>query len=166
MTAPALAALALLLSADPAPKTPAKAPASPGACTAACCGKLWGAVTAEFECTVDASADPKRVLFVVSGAGQVAGVKAFVPARFEIPAPLEGRAYTLATLGEGGARVELEGGGTYVASGARGEVTLEVDGLERYPSPRDRYRVVGTLRARLVPATAAGTGEVHLEVRF
>lgn len=164
MILPALAAAALLLAAEPAPRPAPPAAAAGG--EAACTATLSGAVSGTFTCVVEASFDEKRVVLAIKADGDVAGVKALLPARFELPPPLEARTYTLATLGAGEARVVLASGAEYVASGARGEVTLEVVGLERYVKPRARYQISGTLKARLVPTTPGATGEVHLEARF
>jgi hypothetical protein len=164
MSLTALAALALLLTTEP-PTAPAPKPTTP-ICTAACCGALSGAVTARFECSVEASYDEKRVMLVISPGGPVAGVTSILPARIEVAYPLEGRSYSLATVAAGESRIKLTEGAEYLASGAKGELALDLDGLERYSAPRKRYRVTGTLRARLVPTMPTSAGEVHLEVRF
>ncbi len=160
MIALAAAAAALLLAAEPTP------PADPAAETS-CTARLSGAVAATFACAVEIPYDAQKVTLTIKPQGALpAGVKALVPARFELAPPLSAATYTLATMGTGESRVVLASGAAYVASGARGEVTLEFSGLERYQKPRTRYQATGLLRARLLPATPAGQGEIHLEVQF
>lgn len=152
--------LAVALSLLAVAATAGAAPTDPPTCT----GTLAGAVTGEFACSVSATFDGQKVSFTIAPDGAVPGVASFAPATFEIPYPLRNQAYTLATLGSGASRLEV-GGVAYVASGAQGEVTLQVESLERYPRPRPRYIVAGTLQARLVPARGA-KGEVRMDVRF
>jgi len=156
-----LAVLAVVLA------TPADAQSDGASPTLSpCSGRLSGAVTATFDCQVEATWDAKEVRLVVAAQGPVGGVRSFVPARLVLPYPLESRTYVLSGMLGGEARIVLAGGAEYVASGAKGEVTLDVNGLERYQKPRQRYQLTGTIRARLVPIDPAGTAEVHLDLRF
>lgn len=153
--------LALLLLAVLLPTlAPAAVPAD-----ATCTGTLAGAATAAFACDVQATYDEKTVTIVITPQAPVDGVKSLEPLVMTLPFPLSAGRYTLATATEARSRATLATGAAYQATGARGEVTLDVDAIERYATPRRWLNIKGTLTARLAPVAGA-TGELHLEIRY
>jgi hypothetical protein len=128
-----------------------------------CSGVLSGAVTGTFACSVTLRTDGGKTRLVISTDDRVAGVRALLPASFDLPGPLQARTYTLRTLGGGESRVETSAGARYLASAGQGEAELILDRVERYAQPRGFLLVSGTLHARLV---GPGPGVVTLDVRF
>jgi len=155
---PRIAALSLALL------LPARAPAAVPA-DATCTGTLAGAAKAEFACEVRATYDETTVTLVITAQEPIDGVKSLQPLVMTVPAPLGMKIYTLATATEAASQATLATGEAYQAKGARGEVTLAVESIERYATPRKWLNVKGTLTARLAPVGAA-KGELHLEIRF
>lgn len=162
----ALAALLLAVAstASAAPATPAPAQADSGD-PVTCTGALSGAVKGAFTCKVRASLEGDVVTFKVEALDVVPGVKALVPADFELAAPLRPQAYARDAVKTGAAVVELAGGDRYTASGRRGDVALVLTSAERYKQSPKFYVVSGTLTAHLV-ADGKALGEVVLELKF
>jgi hypothetical protein len=134
----------------------------------ACSGKLSGAVTGAFDCTVTVSPGKDgQFSVVVSPSGKVAGVELFLPATFELAGKPAAGTFTLATFAGARASLQTTAKVTYragLAAGKRqGEVTLTLDTVER--EARGGYTVSGSMTARLVPASGTGA-PVVVQVGF
>jgi hypothetical protein len=152
------AALAFALAA-PSGATRAEKPA--------CAGKLSGAVSGNFGCTVAVTAGEGGALYlVIAPTGTVEGVPSLVPGSFEVTGLLAPGTYRLDDLGMGKSSVAVEGGALYTATkttGQRGEARLVVRSARKV---KGAWEVHGTWWARLIPAGSGKTGEVVVEVSF
>jgi len=155
---PRIAALSLALL------LPSRAPAAVPA-DATCTGTLAGAAKAEFACDVQATYDETTVTIVITAQEPIDGVKSLQPLVMTLPAPLAMKTHTLATAIEAQSQATLASGEAYQAKGARGEVALAVEAIERYAGQRRWLNIKGTLTARLAPVAGA-KGELHLEIRY
>jgi hypothetical protein len=164
MTSPRSASLvlaaALALAASPA----RGAPPEPGGCSAT----LAKAVTSSFTCTVVARVEGKSTIVTITPDGTVAGVRELKPIVLTLASPVAPGSYTGEKIA-GSARLVAGSGATYTAGDGQGEVALILDQAEAYRQLPGHLAVIGSLKARLVPAKAAQgakADEVVLEVRF
>jgi hypothetical protein len=134
----------------------------------ACSGKLSGALTGAFECTVAVTeGQGGQFSIVFAPSGKIDGVERFLPATFEFAGRPAVGTLTLATLTGARASVQATGKATYragLAAGKRqGEVTLTLETVER--EARGGFTVSGKLNARLTPASGKGA-PVVVDVAF
>jgi len=134
----------------------------------ACSGKLSGALTGAFECTVSVTAGQGgQFSIVMAPSGKIDGVERFLPATFELAGRPAVGTLTLATLAGARASLQATGKATYragLSAGKRqGEVTLTLEAVER--DARGGLTVIGTLTARLAPASGKGA-PVVVDVAF
>jgi hypothetical protein len=134
----------------------------------ACTGKLSGALSGTFGCTLSVTAGKAgQFSVVIAPSGKIAGIERFLPATFELPGKPAVGTFTLATFAGARASLQTTGKVDYVAGLAagkrQGEVTLVVETAER--EARGGYTLSGTLRARLVPASGTGA-PVVMDVAF
>jgi hypothetical protein len=139
------------------------------AAEAGCHGSLSGSVQGTFPCTFRiAVVDDSTAVFEIKGMAPIEGVPSYVPGAFQLPRPVKVGTFKLEDLGPGRASVAAEGGTLYTATkttGQRGEVTLELTGVE--PGHVGAVPVChGSYRARLIPAGAGKAGEVVVVVTF
>jgi hypothetical protein len=161
---PSLAvSLATLLAALAAPAALAQPEAS-------CQGRLSGAITAAFACKASLSSDGKKVVVEILPEGAVPGVKTFVPATFEFAAPPRMGRFGREAL-RGPTRIITMAGQSFEASPTEGDVTLNLEQIER--EQQGFYNLTGTLQARLMPlfgpsgaASLSPPGAVVLDVKF
>jgi hypothetical protein len=139
------------------------APAALAQAGPACEGKLSGAVTATFACRAKLASDGKKVTFEIAPEGKVAGVKSFVPARFEFPAPPRSGRFGREAL-RGSSKVVTAAGKSYEASSKQGEVTLTLEQVEA--EQHGRFTASGALQARLLGKGSGKSGVVAMDVRF
>jgi hypothetical protein len=137
-----------------------------GSATAACKGKLNGAASGEFACSVDANYREKKdsTALVIGVPTLPAGVGSMAPCSFYLKGkPAVGK-YTLKELGQGGALLTTADGRNFVASGAAGKGSLTLDLQKVEPEGKRRFTLTGKLTATL--EEIGGAGRVQVEVSF
>lgn len=143
-----------------------------------CTGTVSGAVDANFDC---------KVGFVQRGDGSVrvyitpdkmpSALAAFEPGELEVPAPVETKSYSLATLSRGMTILTSSKHATYLArkdpknpKDAKGDMTLKLESVKMgaHGTANEEDPVLkGSLEARLVPASPAPNGgEVVVKLKF
>jgi hypothetical protein len=134
----------------------------------ACTGRLSGALSGTFSCTVAVTpGNDGQYAVVVAPSGAIAGVARFLPATFEFAGRPSVGTFTLASFVGARASIQATGRGAYragLASGRRqGEVTLFVGTVER--EARGGFTLSGNLTALLVPESGTGA-PVVVDVTF
>ncbi|HOX43943.1 MAG TPA: hypothetical protein PK668_10095 [Myxococcota bacterium] len=140
--------------------------AGPALAGEGCRGKLSGAASGEFACSLDASYRAKKdvTTLVISVPAPPPGVKSLAPCSFDLKGKPEVGTLTLKDLGRGGSILNATDGKDYFASGAlkKGSLTLEIQKVE--PLGKLGFKVTGKLTATL--QEVAGPGQVTVEASF
>jgi hypothetical protein len=144
------------LSADEAAATP---PQDTG-----CNGKIVGAVTGTFRCTVKVQVKDGKASFVVKPEGAVKGLKGLDPASFTLKMPITAQTYTHRDIAAASASATSDGGKKFKSSeklGDRGDFQVTFVSVEK-----NRGGNLGIMRthAHLVPADAKDAAELQVDV--